>query len=321
MASSANASKLVIYAALFGNAAIAVGKFVVAGLTGSSVMFSEGVHSLVDTGNQALLLLGLRRAARPPDAEFPFGHGKEIYFWSFVVAVSIFALGASVALYEGVQRLRDPHPLENVGFSYAILSFALLVESVAWFLAFREFNKVRGERGFLDAIRRGKDPTLFVVLFEDSAALLGLLVALLGTALTVYTGAIWIDALASIAIGLILAGTALWLARETMSLLIGESASPEVIAEIRETTRAVVGVLRVNEVLTLHMGPDFLLVNLSVKFEERLDASTLEDAIERIDAGIKARCPEVKRVFVEVEGLKTQHPTPTPPVANQPARG
>lgn len=297
----ASGAKVVIYAALFGNTAIAVGKFAVAGVTGSSAMFSEGVHSLVDTGNQALLLLGLRRAARPPDESFPFGHGKEVYFWSFVVAMSIFALGAGISIYEGVHRVLEPKPLTNVGWSYGILSFALVVECGAWWLAWREFNKVRGARSIVQAVREGKDPTLFVVLFEDSAALLGLLIALAGTALTMATGAFWIDGAASIAIGLVLAGTAFWLARETMGLLIGEGAGPQVISGIRGLASQAEGVLRVNEVLTLHMGPDFLLVNLSVDFVDHLDASTLKGSIEKIDAAIKNRYPQVQRVFIEAE--------------------
>ncbi len=297
----ASGAKVVIYAALFGNTAIAVGKFAVAGITGSSAMFSEGVHSLVDTGNQALLLLGLRRAARPPDDAFPFGHGKEVYFWSFVVAMSIFALGAGISIYEGVHRVLDPKPLTNVGWSYAILGFALVVECGAWWLAWREFNKVRGARSIAQAVREGKDPTLFVVLFEDSAAMLGLLIALVGTVLTVATGAFWIDGAASIAIGLVLAGTAAWLAKETMGLLIGEGAGPRVISGIRALAGEAPGVQRVNEVLTLHMGPDFLLVNLSVDFADHLEASALEGSIEKIDAAIKNRYTQVRRVFIEAE--------------------
>ena len=295
----ASGSKTVIYAALVGNGAIAVGKFAVAGITGSSAMFSEGVHSLVDTGNQVLLLLGLRRAGRPPDAGFPFGHGKEVYFWSFVVAISIFGLGAGISIYEGIHRMLEPQPLENVAWSYGILCFAIAAESVAWYLAFREFNAQRGERSMVDAVRHGKDPTLFVVLFEDTAAMMGLLVALVGTLATEWTGALWIDGLASVVIGLILAGTAAWLARETMGLLIGEGASAEVVASIEAIADRAVRVERVNEVLTLHMGPEFLLVNLSVDFIDDLAVGEVEQSIARIDRAIKEAHPEVKRVFIE----------------------
>ena len=294
-------SKTVIYAALAGNTVIAAGKFVVASITGSSAMFSEGVHSLVDTGNQALILLGLRRARRPADEEFPFGHGKEIYFWSFVVAMSIFGLGAGVSIYEGIQHLLDPTELTNVGWSYGMLGFAMVVEGGAWLLAFREFDRTRGRRSFLEAIEHGKDPTTYVVLFEDTAALAGLLVALVGIALTQWTGLAWIDGAASIVIGGILAATAFWLAKETMGLLIGESADPEVTRGIRSIASGQAGVVRVNEVLTMHMGPDFVLVNLSIDFEDALDAGAIERAVHAIDVNIKERYPEVKRVFAEAE--------------------
>ena len=297
----ASGSKTVIYAALAGNTAVAVGKFAVAGVTGSSAMFSEGVHSLVDTGNQALLLLGLHRAKRPADDAFPFGHGKEIYFWSFVVAMSIFGLGAGVSIYEGIGQLRHPTEVTDLGWSYAILTFAVVMEGGAWYLAFREFDQVRGQRSYVDAVRHGKDPTTYVVLFEDSAALAGLLVALVGTALTQWTGMFWIDGAASVAIGLVLAATALWLAKETMGLLIGEAADPAVIEGIRGIATSEAGVVRVNEVLTMHMGPEFVLVNLSIDFEDALDAGAIERTVRAIDTGIKQRYPEVKRVFAEAE--------------------
>jgi len=306
----ASGTRTVIYAALAGNTAIAAGKFAVAGITGSSALFSEGVHSLVDTGNQALLLLGLKRAAKPADAAFPFGHGKEIYFWSFVVAISIFGLGATISIYEGIAQLRHPSEITDPGWSYAILGFAAAIEGTAWFVAFREFDALRGPRGFFEAVHRGKDPTTYVVLFEDSAALLGLLVALVATALVQWTGLAWIDGAASVVIGLILAGTAGWLANETMGLLIGESAEPEVEDGIREIALETAGVELVNEVLTMHMGPHFILVNLSIDFEEELDAGAIEGAVRTIDRKIKERFPEVKRVFAEAEAPPGEAPAP-----------
>ena len=225
--------KKVIYAALLGNSAIAVIKFVAASMTGSSAMLSEAVHSVVDTGNQILLLHGLRRARRPPDAEFPFGHGKEIYFWSFVVALSVFAVGAGVSIYEGVVHILHPRPIEDPTVSYVVLGVAMAFEGAAWLFAWREFSRARGTLGVFEAVRRGKDPSLFVVLFEDSAAMLGLVVAFAGIALSHATGLAWIDGAAAVVIGLILAATAAWLAFETKSLLIGEAADEEVRAEIR----------------------------------------------------------------------------------------
>ena len=297
----ASGSKKVIYAALVGNSLIAVTKFAAAAFTGSSAMLSEGVHSLVDTGNQVLLLLGLRRAALPPDETFPFGHGKEIYFWTFVVATSIFGVGAGVSMYEGISHLFHPQEIANPEINYLVLLLAMLFEGVAWHMAFQEFNKEKGEMGAVEAIQRGKDPTLFAVLFEDSAAMAGLVVAFLGISLGQFTGWLWLDGAASVVIGLILAGTAIWLARETMGLLIGESASHEVVQGIRNIAGGVPGVEEVNEVLTLHMGPDFVLVNLSVDFDDRLDATRIEGCIESITRDLRRDYPEVKRVFVEAE--------------------
>lgn len=302
----ASGSKKVILAALVGNAAISVTKFVAAGLSGSSAMFSEGVHSLVDTGNQVLLLYGLKRAKRPADAQFPFGHGKEIYFWSFVVSILIFAVGAGVSIYEGVHGMLHPSAPESLTLTYIVLVSAILFESGAWYMAWREFNLVRGRRGMLEAVHAGKDPSLFVVLFEDSAALLGLVVALLGVTLSRYTGAHWIDGAAAVVIGLILAGTAAWLAYETKSLLIGESASAETLRTIREIALRRPRVEQVNEVLTLHMGPSFVLVNMSVDFLASETTESLEVSISIMDREIKEAIPEVKRVFIEAERPSTE---------------
>ena len=297
----ASGSKKVIYAALLGNSAIAVTKFAAAVMTGSSAMLSEGVHSLVDTGNQLLLLFGLRRAKRPPDAEFPFGHGKEVYFWSFVVAILIFAVGAGVSIYEGVRSIVHPHPIEDPTVNYVVLGLAMLFEAGAWYFALREFSAVKGQRGYVEAVRCGKDPTMFVVLFEDSAAMLGLVVAFAGIALSQVTGQAWLDGAAALLIGLILAATAAWLALETKSLLIGESATPEVLAGIERIVLSRPRVLQLNEVLTMHMGPDFVLVNLSVEFRDEESTESIERSIASIDEEIKRTFPEVKRVFVEAE--------------------
>jgi len=294
-------AKKVIYAALAGNTAIAVIKFIAASVTGSSAMVSEGVHSLVDTGNQVLLLYGLKRAARPPDAEFPFGHGKEIYFWSFVVSILIFAVGAGVSVYHGIQSLLHPHTIEDPTLGYVVLGLAMVFEGAAWFFAFKEFSAVKGKRGYIEAVKRGKDPTMFVVLFEDSAAMLGLVVAFLGIYLSQLTGLAWLDGVAAVLIGCILAATAVWLAYETKSLLIGESADAGAIEEIRRIVSARPRVEKLNEVLTLHMGPDFVLVNLSIEFRDAETTETIERSIATMDAEIKAAIPEVKRVFIEAE--------------------
>ena len=297
----ASGSRRVILAALAGNALIAVTKFTAAGLTGSSAMLSEGIHSLVDTGNQILLLYGLRRAARPPDRRFPFGHGKEVYFWSFVVAILIFAVGAGISIYEGISHLLHPEPLRNAMVNYVVLGLALVFEGGAWYFAFREFNRARGGWGYLEAVQRGKDPTLFVVLFEDSAAMAGLLVALTGVLLADLTGLMMFDGIASVVIGLILGATAVWLARETKGLLIGEAANQRVVDGIRRLLDDSEAVVHVNEVLTMHMGPEFVLLNVSAAFRPESSAGELEAAVAALDARIKAAFPEVKRIFVEAE--------------------
>jgi cation diffusion facilitator family transporter len=295
-------SKKVIYAALAGNALIAVTKFIAAFITGSSAMLSEGIHSVVDTGNELLLLYGLHRARKPADENFPFGYGKEVYFWSFVVAIFIFAIGAGVSLYEGFRHLAHPRPLEHVYANYIVLVMAMLFEGFSWRVALKEFSRQKGRRGYLEAIHRAKNPSVFVVLFEDSAALLGLGVAFLGILLGQITGKTWFDGAASIIIGLLLAGTALWLAYEIKGLLVGESALPEVVNCIRRQAQACPDKIEhVNEVLTMHMGPDFILVNLSVDFNNRLTADEIETIIHQLDAEIKKACPEVKKVFIEAE--------------------
>jgi cation diffusion facilitator family transporter len=298
---SASGSKKVIIAALIGNTAIAITKFIAASITGSSAMLSEGIHSLVDTGNQGLLLFGMKQAQKPPDESFPFGHGKEIYFWSFVVAILIFAVGAGVSLYEGIHHMIHPLPMESPFINYIVLGLAIVFEGAAWLFALKEFNRTRGQLGYVEAVQRGKDPSLFVVLFEDSAAILGLIVALVGIFLAQLTGLAWFDGLASVIIGLILGGTAWWLAYETKGLLIGEAANKKVIQGIRDLISEIPDINHVNEILTMHMGPEFILVNVSADFNDDIRAGELEKAIAQLDLRIKEQYPEVKRIFVEAE--------------------
>ena len=300
----ASSSKKVIYAALIGNALIAVTKFGASAVTGSSAMLAEGIHSLVDTGNQGLLLYGLHKAKKPPDDQFPFGHGKEVYFWSFVVAILIFALGAGISLYEGVVHILHPEPVVNPMVNYIVLGFALVFEGGAWFFAFKEFSRVKGKWSYVQAVQRGKDPTIFMVLFEDSAAVLGLIVAFLGIWLGQVTGIAYLDGMATVIIGCILGGTAIWLAYETKGLLIGESANKEVVVSIRGMAKQLPGVLHVNEVLTMHMGPEFILVNISVDFRDGVTSEEVEQCVATLDRDIKTQHPLVKRVFVEAEARR-----------------
>jgi cation diffusion facilitator family transporter len=297
----ASESRKVIYAALAGNTLIALTKFIAAFITGSSAMLSEGIHSIVDTGNQGLLLYGLKRANLPADDRFPFGHGKEIYFWSFIVAILIFALGGGVSIYEGIRHLQYPQPLHKPIVNYIVLGLAILFEGFAWLFALREFTRAKGKWGYIEAIQRGKDPSIFVVLFEDTAALLGLLVALAGISLSHFTGILVFDGIASIIIGMILIGTAIWLAYETKSLLIGESANSAKINAIRQIVINFPYVEHVNEVLTMHMGPDYILANISVNFNNHASAGDIENVIADMDKTIKNTYPEVKRIFIEAE--------------------
>ena len=307
----AGSSKKAIFAALIGNSLIAVTKFAAAIHTGSTAMMSEGIHSLVDSGNQVLLLWGIRSANRPASPEFPFGHGKEIYFWSFVVAMLIFALGGTVSIYKGWQHLSHPTSINNIAINYAVLGFAVVFETAALWVAFKEFNLSRGSRGIIKAIVKGKDPTLFVVVFEDSAALVGLLVALFGLVLYQLTGNPVYDALASIGIGVVLILTALVLAIESKSLLIGESADPKIVADIHATLNIDERILTVNEVATLHMGPEFIVVTISVDFIDALSARKVEKAVTQLTGSIKAVDPRVKRVFIEAERQQDHRQTVT----------
>ncbi|SKA73633.1 cation diffusion facilitator family transporter [Paucidesulfovibrio gracilis DSM 16080] len=297
----ASGSKRVIIAAMLGNMAIAATKFTAAAFTGSSAMLSEGVHSTVDTGNQLLLLHGLRQAGRPACSRFPFGRGKEIYFYSFVVAILIFGLGAGISIYEGILHLRHPEPAHTPWLNYAVLAASLLFEGAAWSMALREFRRTKGERGWFRAVSRSKNPPLFVVLFEDTAAMLGLLAAFAGVLLSQVTGDPRYDGAASIVIGLVLAGTAAWLAWETHGLLLGESAHPEVEEAIRNMTLAKPGIEQINELATLHMGPDYILVTLSVDFADHVRSNGVEQVTSELDRDIKTAFPRVRRVFIEAQ--------------------
>ncbi|GHB34589.1 cation transporter [Pseudovibrio japonicus] len=303
---AAHGSKKVIFAALAGNTLIAITKFAAAAYTGSAAMMSEGIHSLVDTGNQGLLLLGMKRAEKPADKKHPFGYGSEIYFWAFVVAIMIFAVGAGISLYEGIQKIIHPHPIQSAAIAYVVLGLAIVFEGWAWTVAYKEFKKTKGARPFLAAVRDSKDPTVFTVLFEDTAAMLGLLVALAGIYGAQTFGIVWLDGAASVVIGLILAGTAFVLALETKGLLIGESASDELVASVREILLAPAAVTGVNEIRTLHIGPNDVLLAASLDFEDALTAGAVEEVIFSLEDTIKRAQPLIGRIFLEVQAAKNR---------------
>lgn len=298
---AAHSSKKAVYAALAGNFLIAITKFAAAAYTGSSAMLSEAIHSLVDTGNQGLLLHGMRRSQQPADTRHPFGYGMELYFWAFIVAILIFAVGAGVSLYEGVIKLMDPHPVTSPWVNYGVLALAMVFEGFAWWIAFGEFRRSKGPLGYFAAVRESKDPALFTVLFEDTAAMLGLVVAFVALALGQATGIDAFDAIASILIGVILALTAALLAYESKALLIGESASAQVIDGLKDLAAEQWGVARVNELLTMHLAPRQVLVNLSLDFENNLTADEVEMVVTRLETRMREAFPEVTRVFIEAQ--------------------
>ncbi|MFL6591345.1 MAG: cation diffusion facilitator family transporter [Luteimonas sp.] len=292
-------SRFVVYVALGGNLAIALTKFVAAWISGSSAMLSEGVHSLVDTINEVLLLYGMKRAAKPRDATHPFGYGRELYFWSFIVALLVFALGAGVSVYEGVSHLLHPEPMSHPLVNYIVLLASMGFEGTSWLVALREFRKHKGENTYFQAFRRSKDPTTFTVLFEDSAALLGLLIALAGVAASHLLAMPQLDGIASIAIGCVLAVSSLLLARETKGLLIGESAHPRVRADILRIAAMDEDVRSANGVLTVHMGPAEVVAALSAEFRDPLDTTQIEACVNRIESAIKAKHPSISVLFVK----------------------
>ncbi|WP_443023782.1 cation diffusion facilitator family transporter [Sneathiella sp.] len=305
----ASGSKKVIYAALIGNSLIAASKFTAAFFTGSSAMLSEGVHSLVDTGNQILMLHGLRRARKAADANHPFGYGMELYFWAFVVAILIFALGAGISLYEGIKHIQHPEPITDPTWNYVVLGLAILFEGWAWTVAWIEFKRGIGKNGLWQSVRLSKDPTIFTILFEDTAAVLGLIVALVGIFFAQYLGIPELDGIASVVIAMILAGVAVLLAIECKGLLIGESADPLVQSGIEAIIGREARIEAVNELLTMHLGPHDILVNLSLDFNDTLTSAEVEDTITDLERRIKAEYPDIRRVFIEAQSFRSHEET------------
>ena len=291
-------SKTAIVAALVGNLLIAITKGIAAAITGSSAMLSESVHSLVDTGNEVLLLYGLKRAAKPPDDRHPYGYGRELYFWSFVVALLIFAVGAGVSIYEGVVHIRHPEPIEQVWINFVVLGLALVFEGVSWWFGWKAFSKVRRSRPIWDAFVASKDPTTFMVLFEDSAALAGIVIAAIATFLSWQLRLPWIDGTGSILIGVVLAFVAIVLARECKELLIGERAAPELSAAVRKTASEDPCVREVVDITTSQMGPDQVIATIAIRIDDTLQVPEVEQLIDRIEDRIRTRFPQLFRIFI-----------------------
>lgn len=289
----------VVYVALGGNLMIAVAKFVAAAISGSSAMLSEGVHSLVDTINELLLLYGLHRAGLPPDRTHPFGHGRELYFWSFIVALLVLSMGAGVSFYEGVMHIRDPEVVTSPLLNYLVLAVSMLFEGTSWLVALREFRARKGRLGYFAAFRQSKDPSTFTVLLEDTAALLGLLIALAGLVGAQLLGDPRLDGVASIGIACVLAVSATLLARETKGLLIGETAHPAVSEAILAIASADAGVCCANGLLTVQMGPNQVVAALSAEFKDSLTTPQIEACINRIEEQAKSAHPELMSLFIK----------------------
>jgi cation diffusion facilitator family transporter len=262
-------------------------------------MVSEAVHSLVDTGNEILLLYGIRRAARPPDELHPLGHGRELYFWSFIVTLLIFGLGAGVSMYEGISHMMAPVPISNAGINYVVLGLAFLFEGVSWRVAMHEFRAAKGTRGYFEAVRQSKDPAMFMVLFEDSAALIGIIIAVVGIAASEAFQRPALDGAASVGIGLLLGVVAMFLAREAKGLLIGESAASEVVSSICAIARAQPGVDRSNGLFTVHLGPDQIVASISIDFRDTLSAADVESIVAAIEQRVKTVHPEIVMLLIK----------------------
>jgi cation diffusion facilitator family transporter len=292
------ASTRTLVVALAANLAIAVSKFVAAAITGSSAMLTEGVHSVVDSTNQLLLMWGRHAAERPADQFHPFGYGRELYFWSFVVAVLVFALGAGVSIYEGIIHLHYPHPTESPMVGYIVLLVAFLLDGWSTVEAYREFKETKGKLGWFEAIQWSKDPAAFIVLLENGAAMAGIVVAAIGLFLAQTTGDTFYDGAASIVIGLILGFTAFVLAYECKGLLIGEAADPEVEAGLCELVRAQKGVIAAGEVLTVHSSPDQITAMISVDFDDSITAGDVEHIVSTIEEEATKHWPQVRRLYI-----------------------
>jgi cation diffusion facilitator family transporter len=264
-------------------------------------MLSEGIHSLVDTANEALLLLGISRSGRPPDKRHPFGYGVELYFWSFVVAMLIFALGSGVSIYEGILALGEGHEVQSPMVAFVVLAAAFVFEGISWTVAYREFNTTRGGRGFFEHFRAHKDPAVFIVLMEDSAACIGVLIAAASLALSLWTGDTRYDAAGSIAIGIVLGVTAYVLAHETKGLLIGEAANQDLSAGVRRMLQDHPDVESVNELRTVHLGPHEILAVVSLDFANGIPSEQVETTVSDLERQIRTRFPDVRRVYIEAQ--------------------
>ena len=306
MSSLGTSSKFAIYGAIAANIAIAASKFVAAAVTGSSAMLSEGIHSLVDSGNGILILYGVKQAEKPADKRHPFGRSKELYFWALIVAILVFSVGGGMSFYEGIEHIKHPAPITDPTWNYVVLGLSLVFEGISCFLAFNAFNADRGDMGFWETLRRSKDPSVFAILLEDLAALVGLMIALAG----VYFGHLlnnpYLDGAASIAIGGLLVCVALFLIYKTKRLLVGTGVDDETVDAIEALVRAQPNINEVGPPLTSYLGPADVVLALDVEFSATLTATEVELAIDKLQDDIRAKYPEMKRIFVEAKSLSSR---------------
>jgi cation diffusion facilitator family transporter len=308
MSAETAAKPIAVYGALAANLAIAATKFAAAFWTGSSAMLSEGIHSVVDTGNEVLLLLGVHRSQKPPDDLHPFGHGKELYFWSLVVAILIFGAGGGMAVYEGITHLLHPAPLEDPTANYIVLGLAFVAESISLSIALKEVWATKGTRSLWQAVHTSKNPAVFVVLVEDSAALAGLVVAFCGVFFGHLFHAPALDGIASLVIGGILAVVAIFLAYESKGLLVGESAAPEIVQSVQRLATSDPAVEQIQHPLTMHFGPRDVLLNMVIQFRRGLSGAEVVAAVDRLEKTIRAEHPSIKRIFIEAEAFSRAEP-------------
>ncbi len=296
----------VIYAAIVANLGIAISKFIVAAITGSAAMLAEGIHSAVDTGNEVLLLVGERNSAKPADAKHPFGYGKELYFWALIVALSIFSLGGGLSIYHGIEAIRHPAPLEDPTWNYVVLGVSALFEGYSWNVSRKALNKVKKPGASLwQAVHASKDASVFTVFIEDTAALIGLLIAALGIFLGHYFGNPYFDPAASVLIGLLLVGAAFTLARETGNLLVGEGIGPEATRKVREVFEKDEAILSVSTLQSMQLGPDEVLLTAAVQFRRCMRIDEVEAAIERLEKAVAALYPSIRHIYFESGALRS----------------
>jgi cation diffusion facilitator family transporter len=299
----ASESKQAVIAAIAGNVLIAAAKLGAAAFSGSAAMLSEAFHSLVDSGNDALMLYGMRMSRRPADTEHPFGYGHELYFWTLVVGILFFALGGGMSIVTGVVHIARGRPPEDAGWSYAVIAVAMVFEAGSWWYGFKAFRAEARGRGVVETIRASKDPTTFSVLLEDSAALIGLALAFAGIFLSVTLGAPWIDGVSSVLIGVLLCAVAVIMVYESKGLLVGEGVGKATLRDLRAIVAGDPSVERVDKMLTLYLGPDEVMLAIELRFRAGMKVEAIRHALSRLNHDVRSRYPRIRRTFIDTTSM------------------